>query len=156
MITVRLSKAEMLMASSVGAMRQISSLAAGRDDAHGAAGNGWQMHIEGAMGELAAAKAMGRFWSGTINSFGGADMGARIQVRTRSRHDYDLIVRDNDQDDHLFILVTGEAPEYRVRGWISGSESKRDCWRKSPNGRPEAWFVPASALHPLVTMDETV
>ena len=45
----------------------------------------WHSHIEGALAELAVAKALNTYWSGSVNTFGAADIGADIQVRLRNR-----------------------------------------------------------------------
>lgn len=148
-----LTSPEMMMASMVGCLRHISAVQAGLQDRHGAAAGGWQLHIEGALGEMAVAKCLGRFWSGPINNFKDADIGRHIQVRTRSRHDYDLIVRRDDSDDDLFVLVTGIAPDYCVKGWIRGRDAKQDKWLSAHGGREPAFFVPQSALTAMERID---
>jgi hypothetical protein len=151
---VILTKYEMQMAGSVGLSRGIESISAGNKQAHGCSGDGWGQNIEGAYGELAFAKFINRYWSGSVNTFkDGGDVGD-IQVRTRSKHHYDLIVRDGDRDNDIFVLVTGLAPSYLIRGWIKGIEAKRmdDCI-KAYGGRPSAWFVPADRLKPVPKRD---
>ena len=132
----------------VGSMRNVESLKGRRAPAYGAK-NEWHYHIEGALGEMAVAKALSVYWGGTVCSFHSADIGEQLQVRTRSSHTYDLIVRDADDDDHIFLLVTGEAPTYHVRGWMRGRDAKRDEFLKEYGGRPPAYFVPQSELHTL-------
>jgi hypothetical protein len=151
-IEVRLTPYELMLASSIGCMRHISAVKAGRQDKHGAALGAWQIHIEGALGEIALAKALGLFWSGSINTFKDADIGERFQVRTRSCHDYELIVRKGDSDNECFVLVTGIAPEYRVHGWIGGADAKRGQWLKEHGGREAAYFVPHNALRPIAEL----
>ncbi|CAB4197130.1 hypothetical protein UFOVP1304_4 [uncultured Caudovirales phage] len=146
---ITLTPPEMMIASQVGCMRHISAVKAGLTDKHGASPGNWQVHIDGALGEIAVAKALDRFWSGSVNTFKAADIGANIQVRTSQRHDSRLIVRHDDSDDDLFVLVTGIAPDYRVRGWISGADAKQDQWLANPHNREAAFFVPESALHPI-------
>jgi hypothetical protein len=123
----------------------------GRADAHGLGkADGWGMHIEGAAGEMAADKAMDLYWSPTVNTFkSGGDVGHSIQVRTRSRHRYDVIVRADDRDDDTFVLVTGRPPDFRVHGTIRGRDAKRKEWWAEHGGRPGAWFGRASALRPI-------
>lgn len=142
---------EVMLAATVGVRRQLEALRRGRPDCHGFDGaTGWQVHIEGACGEMAFAKATGRYWSGSVNTFKiGGDVGA-IQVRTRSREDYDLIVRDDDRDEDIFVLVIGQAPTYRVVGWIRGMDGKRACWRQRYGNRPVAYFIPQHALCSIV------
>lgn len=137
---------ELHLAASVGVRRQIEAMSAGRPDRHGHSGAGWNLHLEGACGELAVAKALGRYWDGSVNTFKkGGDVGA-VQVRTRSKHEYELIVRQGDRDSDVFVLVTGVAPSYRVRGWLRGGDAKRPEWEKTHGDRPPAWFVPHAAL----------
>ena len=110
----------------------------------------WQIHIEGACGELAASKALGVQWPGSVDTFkSGDDVPGGWQIRTRSRMDYELIVRPDDPDDALFLLVLGVAPHYVVKGWITGREAKRKEWSRSYGDRPAAYFVPHDALTPL-------
>lgn len=149
-VHISLTGSEFMQAAMVGVMRQIQNRRAGRQDAHGCdPENGWSPHIEGACGEFAVAKVLGLFWSGNLGRLTADDVG-ELQVRTRSRHDYDLIVHPDDPDKRAFVLVTGRAPDFRIWGWISGQDAKRPEWwgEKGQPGRP-AFFVPQSALHGL-------
>lgn len=152
---VKLTGYEMTIAAVAGCIRHIASLQAGRKDKHGAEPNGWQLHIEGALGELAAAKATGAYWSGSVNTFKDADLGRNVQVRTRSLHHYELLVRDCDGDDDVFILVTGVAPNYVVHGWLYGREAKREDWLAGHGGREPAYFAPHQALRPIEDLPMT-
>ena len=143
---VTLSWHEAAMASHVGWMRQLSAVKAGKSDCHGYDGEGWSEHIEGACGEMAVAKMLGIFWDGSVNTWKANDLPG-LQIRTRSRHDFDLIVRPHDDDQACWVLVTGRCPEYRVHGWISGADAKRPEFLKTYGGRPAAYFVPAEELH---------
>ena len=152
--TVTLTMHEINMAANVGLMRQLCALKAGKHDAHGFDGDGWSEHIEGACGELAVAKILGRYWDGSVNTFKADDLPG-LQIRTRSRHDYDLIVRPGDDDQAVWVLVTGRCPEYRVRGWINGAEAKRAEWLRNYGGRPAAYFVPAEQLRGIEEIGAT-
>ena len=108
---VTLNWNECLLAHQIGGMRQIAAMKAGREDRYGFEGAGWNLHIEGAGGELAVCKHKFWYWKASINTFKGeADIGDWIEVRTRSRHDYELIVRPDDNLDRLYVLVTGVMP----------------------------------------------
>jgi len=145
---IQLGAREMMQGAFVGMMRQIENLSRRRDDAHCARPtDGWQLHVEGALGEMAFAKYLGIFWSGA-HEFRGRDVGG-YEVRTRSRHDYDLIVHRNDADGAKFVLLTGINGRYIVRGWILGSDAKREEWWADPAGGRPAFFVPQSALKDL-------
>lgn len=139
------------MASTIGGLRQAESRLGKRRDAHGmsADADGLTAHILGAAGEMAVAKVLGRYWGGDVCTFKRADIGSNIQVRTRSRHEWDLIIRDDDDGAAYFVLVTGTPGNLCVRGWIKGEDARRDEWRQGHGGRPPAWFVPQSALKPM-------
>jgi hypothetical protein len=117
-------------------------------------GEGWSEHIEGACGEIAVAKLLGIFWDGSVNTWKANDLPG-LGVRTRSRHDYDLIVRPSDDDHASWVLVTGRCPHYRVHGWITGAAAKRPEFLKNYGGRPAAYFVPASELRRMDQMQST-
>jgi hypothetical protein len=154
-MTVTLTWHELFLATLVGVKRQIEALRKGKTNSHGFDGEeGWTVHIEGAAGEMAAAKAMGMYWSAPVNTFkGGGDVG-KLQIRTRSNPNYDLIVREGDRDQDIFVLVTGRAPRFDVIGWIRGGDAKRAEWSKTHGGRPPAYFVPQDALWGIVELEE--
>lgn len=149
-VEVLLSRAELFVAAMVGVSRQIQALRERRPDRHGADHeDGWMLHIEGAAGEMAAARVLDRYWGAPVGTYRtGGDVGD-VQVRTRSRHDYELIVRGSDRDEDAFVLVTGRAPRFKVHGWIRGAEAKRPQWERTHGGRAPAFFVPHDALLPL-------
>ena len=154
-VEVKLTGAEMLAGSLTGVMRQIKALLAGSADKHGAdLGKGWQYHIEGALGEMAAARALGMYWDHAVGNYKAADLGEDVQVRTRSEHWHDLIVRPDDDSEHTYVLVTGRAPSYSVVGYILGSKAQQPEWWKSVGTRDkESWFVPQGDLHPISKED---
>lgn len=145
---VELSTHELHLAASVGLRRQLSAIASKRPDRHGInAEDGWRAHIEGACGELAVAKFLGKYWDGSVDTFRTLPDLDTVEIRTRSKHYYDLIIRRDDDPSKTYILVTGLAPSFQVRGWIKGHAAQRDEWLKTHGGREEAWFVPASKLN---------
>ena len=149
-VRIRLERYECILAAEVGMRRHLAALWDQRADRHGFTGDGWGIHIEGAAGEMAFAKSSDMYWSGSVNTFnGGGDVGHNIQVRTRSSHDFDLIIRSGDSDDSVFVLVTGAIPDFWVRGWLWGREGKIDRYLQNHGGRPPAWFVPSRNLRPL-------
>ena len=153
-VAVNLTETEIEIAAIVAAKRQASNLFKRRPDAHGArCEQGWSLHIEGACGEMAVAKWCGKYWNGAIGEMKADDVG-KLQVRTRSNHTFDLIVHRDDPDKRAFVLVTGLAPNFILRGWIWGHEAKRDEWWKDPAGGRPAFFVPQSALRPMVKRSE--
>lgn len=137
-------------AANIGAQRHIEALTDGLQDKYAARrkkdADPWGLHIEGAAGELAFARAVDRYWSGPVGNFKDADLGTRVQVRTRGHHSHDLIVREADNPAHAYALVTGRAPNFQVHGWIWGRDAKQECWRANHGGHGWAFFVPQQAL----------
>jgi hypothetical protein len=71
---ITLTKTEIMQGALVGVMRQVQNLRDNRQPAYGATtDHDWQWHIEGALGEMALAKALGVFWAG-VGLFRGADV----------------------------------------------------------------------------------
>jgi hypothetical protein len=151
-VEITLSNQEMMVAAYAGCRRTVASRARGLVPEFG---NNpleiWGMDVEGAAGEMAAAKALNLYWDGAVNTFHRGDVGP-IQIRTAIAHDRCLIVRDRDSDEDHFVLVTGLMPTFRIHGWIRGADAKRPEWLRAPQGRPPAWFVPQSELFSVQTL----
>ena len=109
----------------------------------------WGIHILGALGEAAFAKGTNRYWNGGVNTFKGSDVGKNIQVRTRSQHSYELIVRRADHDSDIYVLVTGGPQVFVLRGWMLCSDAKQDKYLANHGNHGEAFFVPQCDLHPI-------
>jgi hypothetical protein len=148
---VTLSDDDMRLAVAAGGTRHLHALLSGRRDSHGFSGDTWGAHIEGAAGELAVARSLGwSAWTPTVDTYQSEpDLPLRIEVTTRSRHDWDLIVRPRMALERNHVLVTGVAPTFRVRGWIPSQIARRPEWWAAHGGRPGAWFVPAAELYPM-------
>ena len=144
---VRLSKSEMFTAGVIGLFRRLESL--GRDK-HGSQA-GWEDEIEGACAEKAVAKLLDVYYDESVGRFRGSTLGdvGQLEVRWTGRPDGCLIIRPDDNMSRRFVLVTGNLGAYRVPGWITGRDARRDEWHKAPNGRPPAWFVPQRNLTPF-------
>lgn len=148
--TITLAAHELHMAATVGLRRQVSSVITGLQDRHGMnPEDGWRAHIEGACGELAVAKYLRKYWDGSVDTFRTLPDLGNVEIRTRSRHDYELIIRPDDDTEKYYVLVTGRAPHYRIRGYILGAAARCDQWVQRHGGRSPAWFVPSQALIPL-------
>ena len=143
---ITLTWPEVAMAVGVGMRRQLSALRRGLPQANGCEDT-WTLHVEGACGELAVAKRLNLYWGGTVDTFKvGGDIGDLIEVRTRSESHYDLIVRERDRADSIYVLVTGRCPSYVVRGWLRGKDAAKPEFLRGYAARPEAYFVPQGRL----------
>lgn len=147
---VTLTHTEMLAGSLVGVARQTQALDEGlKSRGFMPASKQWGIHIIGALGEMAAAKALDVYFGSTVGTFHDQPDLKGLEVRTRSKHSYDLLVRPDDADDVPYVLVTGTGPEFHVWGWMTGAECKQDRWSKTHGNRPPAFFVPKEHLHDL-------
>jgi hypothetical protein len=146
---IELTKEEFAYAAQIGRLRQEEALRKNLPDKYGFDGvGGLAVHVEGAAGELAVAKALNITWDATVNTFKSlADLVSNIEVRTRSKDYYDLLVRSDDKDESLFVLVTRKSPRtFDVVGWIKAKDAKQEQWVKTHGNRPPAYFVPKTVL----------
>jgi hypothetical protein len=145
-MNVNLEWYEVSRAALVGVSRNVEALRRGLQNRM-QINDEWSIHILGALGECAFCKATNRYWSAGVNTFKGGDVGDSIQVRTRSRHDYDLIVRDGDKDADVFVLVTGGPTEFAVHGWMLGRDAKQPKYLANYGKHGDAFFVPKRDLN---------
>lgn len=112
------------------------------------------IHLLGAAGEVAVASYLGlkeHLFKETEARRGSDDLPG-IDVKTRSRHTYDLIVQKQENPDKKFFLVTIENQVTLLHGWCYGRQAMQErFWADPARGRP-AYFVPQSALHPMETL----
>lgn len=146
---ITLQRHELFLGAQAGITRRLEAAKHGRGDRYGAPPSDlWGIDIEACLAELAVAKAYDLYWErlaydpATLRG----DV-ATLQVRSTWREDGCLILHEEDRDDATFILVTGCAPTYTVRGWIQGRAGKQRQWWREGDGRP-AYFVPQAALSP--------
>jgi hypothetical protein len=112
------------------------------------------IHLLGAAGEMAVASYLGLkefVYKETEAKRGSCDL-PNIDVKTRSKASYDLIVQKNESPDKKFVLVTIEDKKTLIHGWIGGKDAmKEEYWADPARGRP-AYFVPKTALRPMSTL----
>lgn len=149
MIAVELTWIEVWLASEIGKLRQYESLRKNLKHKYGFEGVGWDIHIDGSGGEMAVAKALGIYYGGSVNTFKTEGDIGNLEVRTRSKSDYELLVRPDDNDEAVFVHVTGTLPKFKVHGWLKGKDAKQPKWLQDYGNRPPAYFVPNSALQPI-------
>jgi hypothetical protein len=158
---VTLSKWELVLGALTGAYRAIDVIMGSWENrARGIDADGriWTRHIEGALAEIAVAKVLDRFWTGSVRTFTGGDVG-ELQVRCRIAEPMDqakrLIVQQKDSPEDVFVLVVGRAPAYRVVGWIQAARAQQQvAWIQNPGNYGEAFFVPQDALEEIRFLPE--
>lgn len=155
MVSIKLSKSEMLQGALWGCMRNIENRMKGLQDKYGANSerNGWQISIVGSLGEIAVCKYFGIYYNAEMNNFKAKDVGGKYQVRTSPYDNSYLCLHKEDADDDIFIAVIGYADTFRLIGYIRAIEGKRskywcDKWN---TGRPAYW-VPQEDLKPIETI----
>lgn len=152
---VTLSPDELRRWAYAGVDRRISALENKRRGAHGFNRDDfWQLDVEGMLAEAVAANALGVYFApvtGRLDTTLG-DVLPGVQVRSTKYKAGSLLVHESDHDTDRFILVTGAAPTYTIRGWCLGSEGKQERFVKTYKGRSAFW-VPQSALHPFTKED---
>lgn len=152
---IELTNEEFAYAAQIGRTRQEEALRKNLPDKYGFDGvSGLAVHVEGSAGELAVAKALNIKWDATVNTFKSiADLVSNIEVRTRSKDYYDLLVRADDKDDSIFVLVIRQNPrKFDVVGWIKAKTAKQEQWIKTYGNRPPAYFVPKTSLSDIESL----
>jgi hypothetical protein len=116
----------------------------------------FELHWIGCVGEKATAIYTGLYWDGSIGNLGAVDVGSRVQgvqVRTRLKAYYELMLHEDDADTLPFVLVLiHKLPVVILRGWVLGREGKQDrFWMEYVKDRP-AFFVPHKTMRPMVDL----
>jgi hypothetical protein len=110
-----------------------------------------EIHLLGAAGEMAVASHLGmkeHLFKETEARRGSDDLPG-MDIKTRSKHSYDLIVQKQEDPRKKFVLVTIENQKTLLHGWCYGEEAMREeYWADPARGRP-AYFVPKLALHSM-------
>jgi hypothetical protein len=153
------SEEERSLAMEEGMRRQGVNEAKGLRGRNGGAWKGSKaldIHLLGAAGEVAVASYLGmkeHLFKETEARRGSDDLPG-IDVKTRSRHQYDLIVQKNENACKKFVLVTIESQKTFLHGWCYGRDAmKEEFWADPARGRP-AYFVPKEALSPMETLND--
>jgi hypothetical protein len=152
---VTLSWVEMASAAREGIQRRIRALALGRQlpggwDAARKSGR-WDNEVESACAERAAAKGLGIYWPEGSNPDYAGDLPGNRHVRSTDIPHGCLLVYDGDPDDGIFLLVIGQAPTFRLAGWMFGHEAKQDLYVNFARSRlaRAGYMVPQCRLHPI-------
>jgi hypothetical protein len=109
------------------------------------------IHLLGAAGEVAVASYLGlksELFKETEAKKNSDDLPG-IDVKTRSKASYDLIVQRGSDPQKKFVLVTIENQQTLLHGWCYGHEALQErFWADPARGRP-AYFFPKEALRSM-------
>jgi hypothetical protein len=126
----------------------------GRNGGAWKGGKALDIHLLGAAGEVAVASYLGlkEYLFKETEAKRGSDDLPGIDVKTRSKKSYDLIVQKNEDPSKKFVLVTIQDQETLIHGWCYGSEAMdQRFWADPARGRP-AYFVPQEVLRSIDTL----
>lgn len=154
-IVWQLSPSEKALAIAEGERRQDTNAKQGklgRNNGPALGDDALRMHILGAGGEMAVASFLGLknfVFQETEATRGSCDLPFNIDVKTRSRHYYDLICLLDESEDKTLVLVTIQNQEIRLHGWLHAHQAKQKQWKKEyVPGRP-CYFVPKDNLRSM-------
>jgi hypothetical protein len=126
----------------------------GRNGGASFGGKALDIHLLGAAGEMAVASYLDmkhELYKETEAKKGSDDLPG-IDIKTRSKHSYDLIVQRQEDPDRKFVLVTIENQQTLLHGWCYGRQAMDvRYWADPARGRP-AFFMPKENLHPMETL----
>ena len=104
--------------------------------------------IFGSLAEIATAKAIRHYFNGNLNSFKGADIGDKLQVRGTRYKTGRLIIKDNDNPNHRYLLVrSDDSKTFTLVGWLPGKIAKKLA-KQEVHGGKVINFVPTDKLYP--------
>jgi hypothetical protein len=115
-----------------------------------------EIHLLGAAGEMAVGSFLGlkHLLYQESEAKRSSDDLPGIDVKTRSKRSYDLIVQRQSDPDKKFVLVTIENQQTLIHGWCYGKDAMQDrFWKDPARGRP-AYFVPQDFLYPMESINK--
>jgi hypothetical protein len=114
-----------------------------------------QVHLLGAAGEMAVASYLGmkeHLYREKEARRGSDDLPGGIDVKTRSKSCYDLIVQKGSDARKKYVLVTIDNQRTLLHGWCYGEEAMQEqFWADPARGRP-AYFFPSLMLRPMESL----
>lgn len=131
----------------------------GRNRAPAVGEKALQLHKLGCIGEVAASIFLGVEgfeFSAKEAVRGAADLPGNIEVKTRPKHGYDLLVQIDDDPNKVFVLITHDGLSTQIAGWIRGQDAmKKELIKEYVKGRP-CYAVRQNLLKPPETLLEAI
>lgn len=122
----------------------------GRNGGAETGGLALRYHLLGAAGEMAVASYLGlkdSLYQEKQAVRDSCDLPFDIDVKTRSKHWYDLIVQLDDKPGKNYWLVTIENKKIMIQGWLPWDQCAKTEYVMTPNGRGKAYFIPQKHLY---------
>lgn len=155
---VKLSQEEINLAYEIAEKRNKSQRSANRKDGK-VLEDSIGIDRQGALAEMAVAKALGRAWDGKFFEIDdwykwrevGNDVSG-LEIRSTKHRNGRLIIHPKDKDYAPFILVIANKDDFELKGWVYGFEGKREEWWQDVGyGRP-CYYVPQDILRDIYTV----
>lgn len=96
----------------------------------------------------AFAKALGIAWNRNVGTYQRENAG-RYRCKYTGISSGRLIVRQDDADDGIYVLLVGSGLIYEIKGAITGANARQVGEKSAPNGGEPAWFVSQTQLKPI-------
>lgn len=149
---VYLNRFELRTAAQAGIERRIVAIQRGRTPLYGVENRKaeWQIDIIGCIAEFALAKYLNVYWTSVVDD-GVANLAGdvgKFQVRSTSWLTGNLILRDTDKDDAVFVLAIVGDRHVDFAGWIIASEGKKSGLKKDDENGIHYW-VTQDLLNPM-------
>lgn len=161
-VQVLLTDEQVWLAKSEAARRQSQNErigVRGRNRAPETGAEAMRMHFLGCIGEVVVADYLGlrdHLFSDDRPVRDSSDLPYGIEVKTRKRHGYDLLIQLDADPDKVYVLVTNEGYTAHIVGWALGRDVMRPTWvRELVRGRP-CYVVPQAALNTADSLPEWV
>jgi hypothetical protein len=150
-IKITLSEEDQQLAIEVGDNRYAVHSKRGTAERFNHKGRSAEKEYESIGAEIAVARALDLTWEDRpIVQDRKGDIIDGLQVRSTKYSSGRLLIYDTDNNDHDFFLVTGEFPNYIVKGWINCGEGKKiGTLRQLVYDRPPQICVEQEDLNPV-------
>ena len=111
-----------------------------------------EFEIVGVLGEIAACKYL-NIDSPLINGFKKfSDVGTLTEIRSTTKPEGCLIIRDRDDKNKNYVLATVTRYEVTLHGWINGTLAKQPEFQRNPHNLGTSYFIPQDQLQPINTL----
>jgi hypothetical protein len=157
-VRISLSSEQLAAANAEAVRRQTENEAKGlrgRNRAPAVGEKALAMHRLGCIGEMAVATYMGLqdyVYGDKVPIKNSADLPGELEVKTRAKHGYDLLIQIDGDPNKIYVLVTHEGRDTELVGWIRGKDAMRKEWIKEyVRGRP-CYAVKQSSLKDIESL----